>query len=102
MDPVLLMRIFRHGMAAAGRYMHFWVKVPDMPGNLAQLLTDIASMDANVLEVEHTRIASERLVDAGEIDIEIETKGFQHREEVLQFLLSRGYDVYMDEKIIME
>lgn len=98
-DPVLLMRIIRHGMAAAGRYMQFWVKVPDMPGNLAQLLTDIASMDANVLEVEHTRIASELLVDEVEINIEIETQGFQHRAEVLEFLRNRGYDVYIDEKI---
>lgn len=99
-DPVLLMRIIRHGMAAAGRYMQFWVRVPDKPGNLAQLLTDIASMDANVLEVEHTRIGSELLVDEVEINIEIETKGFGHRREVLQFLRKKGYHVHLhlDEK----
>lgn len=97
-DPVLLMRIIRHGMAAAGRYMQLWVRVPDMPGNLAQLLTDIASMDANVLEVEHTRIGSELLVDEVEINIEIETKGFGHRREVLQFLRRKGYHVHVDEK----
>ncbi len=92
-DPVLLMRILRHGMTAAGRYMQLWVKVPDMPGNLAGLLTDIAALDANVLEVEHTRIGSELLVDEVEINIEIETKGFQHRKEVLRVLREKGYDV---------
>lgn len=92
-DPVLLMRILRHGMAAAGRYMQLWVKVPDLPGNLAGLLTDIAGLDANVLEVEHTRIGSELLVDEVEINVEIETKGFQHRKEVLRVLQAKGYDV---------
>ena len=101
-DPVLLMRIIRHGMAAAGRYMQLRVKVSDMPGNLAQLLTDIALMDANVLEVEHTRIGSELLVDEVEINIEIETKGFSHRTEVLHFLRKKGYDVHVDEKMNLE
>lgn len=80
-------------MAAAGRYMQLWVKVPDMPGNLAQLLTDIADLDANVMEVEHTRIGSELLVDEVEINLEIETKDFQHRKEVLRVLQAKGYDV---------
>lgn len=92
-DPVLLMRILRHGMAAAGRYMQLWVKMPDMPGNLAMLLTDVAALDANVLEVEHTRIGSELLVDEVEINIEIETKGFQHRKEVVRVLKAKGYDL---------
>ncbi len=92
-DPVLLMRILRHGMAAAGRYMQLWVKVPDMPGNLAQLLADIAALDANVLEIEHTRIGSELLVDEVEINVEIEIKGFQHRKEVLRMLQANGYNV---------
>lgn len=92
-DPVLLMRILRHGMSAAGRYMQLWVKMPDVPGKLARLLTDIALLDANVLEVEHTRIGSELLVDEVEINVEIETKGFQHRKEVLSVLQAKGYDV---------
>ena len=37
-DPVLLLRIIRHGMAAAGRYLQFRVRVPDSPGSLARLL----------------------------------------------------------------
>lgn len=96
-DPVLLMRIIRHGMAAAGRYMQLWVRVPDVPGNLAGLLADIAALDANVLEVEHTRIGSELLVDEVEISIEIETKGFIHRAEVLKVLKEKGYHIKTNE-----
>src|SRR5690606_1637042 len=47
-DPLLLMRVVRHGMAAAGRYLSIRVRVPDAPGALAQLLSTLASVDANV------------------------------------------------------
>ena len=35
-DPLLLLRVIRHGMAAAGRYLQFRVRVPDRPGSLAR------------------------------------------------------------------
>ena len=31
-DPLLLLRVLRHGLAAAGRYLPFRVRVPDRPG----------------------------------------------------------------------
>jgi len=41
-DPLLLMRVIRHGMAAAGRYLFFRVRIPDAPGGLARLLGELA------------------------------------------------------------
>ena len=35
-DPLLLMRVIRHGMAAAGRYLSLRVRIPDTPGGLAR------------------------------------------------------------------
>jgi threonine dehydratase len=94
-DPVLLMRIIRHGMAAAGRYMQFRVRVPDTPGSLANLLNYLVAVDANVLEVEHVRTGSELLVDEVEINLQIETKGFKHREEVVAALHKKGYHILL-------
>ncbi len=56
-DPLLLGKVIRHGMAAAGRYLNLRVCIPDLPGGLAQLLTEIGSVGANVLEVVHERIS---------------------------------------------
>ena len=92
-DPVLLMRIIRHGMAAEGRYMHFRVRVPDRPGSLANLLNYLAGLSANVLEVEHVRTSSELLIDQVEIAIQIETMGFEHQEKVLAALKKEGYQL---------
>jgi threonine dehydratase len=90
-DPVLLLRIIRHGMAAAGRYLQFRVRVPDRPGNLARLLADCGDVDANVLEVEHIRTGTTITVDEVEIGLQLETRGEQHCEQVLRTLRSKGY-----------
>lgn len=90
-DPLLMLRIIRHGMAAAGRYLQLRVRVPDKPGNLAQLLTDCADVDANVLDVEHVRVNASLHIDEVEIAVELETKGPEHCQLVLETLSARGY-----------
>ncbi len=90
-DPLLMLRIIRHGMVAAGRYLQFSVRVPDKPGSLALLLADLAGADANVVEVQHTRSETTLSVDEVEIAVECETKGPEHREEVLRQLRTDGY-----------
>ena len=90
-DPLLLLRIVRHGLVAAGRYLQFSVRVPDRPGSLARLLADLASADANVVEVQHARSEASLTVDEVEIKVECETKGPDHREEVLRALRTDGY-----------
>jgi threonine dehydratase len=92
-DPLLLMRVIRHGLAAAGRFVTIAVRMPDRPGSLAGLLTELGSMDANVVEVAHRRTDPRLGVDEVEIEIEIETRGPEHRDEVLRALTDRGYRV---------
>jgi threonine ammonia-lyase medium form len=92
-DPLLLLRILRHGMAAAGRYLQFRVRVPDRPGNLAHLLADCAAVDANVLEVEHIRTGTAITVDEVEIGLQLETRGREHCDEVLRALRGKGYQL---------
>jgi threonine dehydratase len=90
-DPLLLLRVLRHGMAAAGRYLQFRLRVPDRPGSLAALLAVLAEVDANVLEIEHVRTGSALHVDEVEIALQLETKGAEHSEQVLTKLRDVGY-----------
>lgn len=90
-DPLLLMRIIRHGMASAGRYLSVTVRVPDRPGSLSGLLAKFAAEDANVVEVRHARSEATLSVDEVEIEIELETKGLEHREQVLAALRAEGF-----------
>jgi threonine dehydratase len=90
-DPLLMLRIIRHGLAAAGRYLEFRVRVPDSPGSLAGLLADLAGSDANVLDIEHVRTSATLPVDEVEIAVRIEAKGTAHCEELLSALRDKGY-----------
>lgn len=95
-DPLLLMRVIRHGLAAAGRYLSMQVRIPDTPGHLAQLLTEIGGLNANVVEVEHLRLDPRLGVDEVEISLHLETRGPEHRADVLRVLAERGYRVTAD------
>ncbi|WP_116949918.1 threonine ammonia-lyase [Jiangella endophytica] len=96
-DPLLLLRVIRHGMAAAGRYLALRVRVPDSPGGLARLLADLAAVDANVLDVVHERTASTLSIDEVEIALQLETRGPEHCERVLGKLRETGYRVSISE-----
>lgn len=92
-DPLLLMRVIRHGLAAAGRFTTLTVRMPDRPGTLAGLLADISARDANVIDVRHTRTDPRLAVDEVEITVELETRGSDHRDAVVAALHDRGYIV---------
>jgi threonine dehydratase len=92
-DPLLLMRVMRHGMAAAGRYLSFKVRIPDLPGGLARLLGELAEVEANVLDVVHERTSSHLHLDEVEVAMQVETRGPEHAERVLARLHECGYHV---------
>ena len=92
-DPLLLMRVIRHGMAAEGRYLAFKVLLPDLPGGLATLLSELARVEANVLDVVHERTSARLHLDEVEVALQVETRGPQHAERVLARLRECGYHV---------
>jgi len=94
-DPLLLMQVVRHGLAAAGRYMSFRVCIPDHPGSLSKLLTEIAAMQVNVLEVVHERTSPELNVDEVGISLQLETRGERHRAAVEDRLRECGYELQL-------
>ena len=95
-DPLLLMRVLRHGLAVAGRFLSFRARVPDSPGALVQLLAEVAAADASVLEVEHVRTDPRLSVDEVEIHLQLETRGAEHCDEVLARLRHAGYTLVFD------
>ncbi len=90
-DPLLLMRVMRHGMAAAGRYLSCRVRIGDSPGGLARLLAELADVEANVLDVVHERTSTQLHLDEVEVSLQLETRGVEHTSRVLARLRERGY-----------
>jgi threonine dehydratase len=92
-DPVLLSKVIRHGMIAAGRYLSLRVRIPDRPGGLAALLGVLAASGANVLDVEHQRTGRGLHLDEVEVDLQLETRGREHGDHVVEQLQAASYVV---------
>lgn len=90
-DPLLLAKVLRHGLSAAGRYLMFRCRLPDRPGALATLLVELAELGANVLEVVHARFTPHLRVDEVEVQLQVETRGPGHCDEVIGQLRKSGY-----------
>ena len=90
MDPLLLQRVVRHGLAAAERYTTISVMLPDRPGQLALTAEVIAKANANVVEVLHTRHGLGLKISEVELNLSVETSGHEHTLEVLKALKQAG------------
>ena len=95
-DPLLLSKVVRHGLVAAGRFLSLRVAIEDRPGNLARLLAVLASTGGNVLDVEHSRTGRGLHVGEVEVSVQLETRGHPHGEEVLAALDGAGYRAVRD------
>jgi threonine dehydratase len=92
-DPLLLSKVIRHGLIAAGRFLSMSVRIPDRPGELALLLGVLAEAGANVLDVEHQRTGKELHLDEVEVELQLETHGAEHADAVVTALRQASYSV---------
>ena len=90
MDPLLLQRVVRHGLAAAERYTTISVMLPDRPGQLALTSAVIAKANANVVEVLHSRHGLGLKISEVELNLSVETSGHEHTLEVIKALKEAG------------
>lgn len=92
-DALVLLDVIRHGLAAAGRFLGFRVRISDQPGELMRLLTDLAEMQVNVLNVNHDRASESLGVRQVDVDVQVATRGPQHRAEVQKRLAELGHQL---------
>ncbi|MGY4643550.1 threonine ammonia-lyase [Cellulomonas sp. URHB0016] len=90
-DPQVLLRVVRHGLASAGRFLQIRVRIHDTPGALAALLQHLASSGGNVMDVSHVRTGGDLALDEVGVEVQVETKGPDHCAQVLQDLRGQGY-----------
>ncbi|MEV2267641.1 threonine ammonia-lyase [Nonomuraea africana] len=94
-DPLLLSKVLRHGLAAAGRYLTVRIRMSDRPGALARLLGTLGELRANVIDIAHERVNARMHVDEVEVKLQVETRGQAHSDEVLGVLGNEGYKVFV-------
>ncbi len=92
-DPLVLLRVLRHGLAAAGRYMQMQVLLDDRPGALAQMLDVIAGVGGSIMHIDHDRTDVHLAIGEAWVRMQVETKGQEHCEALVAQLRGAGYRV---------
>jgi len=92
-DPILLSRVIEQELVRNGRYLVLRSSVPDRPGNLAGMTTQIAAAGANVVDIMHRRAAWGVPLDRTGLEMILEVRDQEHGEAVIQRLREHGYRV---------
>jgi threonine dehydratase len=95
-DPLLMQRVVDAGLAVSDRYLKLRLMLPDRPGQLARTSELIAAANANVVEVLHTRHGNGLQISQVELEVSVETRGPDHKAEVVRILREAGYDPIVD------
>lgn len=90
-DVSILSRVISRGLQKSGRLCKLSIELQDKPGQLRDVSAVIAEQGGNVVSVHYEHAGSGTEVNACIIRIELETKNFEHLEEVRGALLREGY-----------
>jgi threonine dehydratase len=92
-DPLLLSRVLRTGLATSGRFLMVQVRLTDQPGSLAKLLACVAELGTNIIQTSHTRMNPALAISEVDVELELETRGFEHRDQILAQIVSHGFEI---------
>lgn len=90
-DVNFISRIIERGLVKAGRRVRISAIINDRPGTLQHLLTVIARLQANVINVYHERIERNVPIGKAVVEISLETRDVLHTEKILASLRQEGF-----------
>jgi threonine dehydratase len=94
-DITTISRVIEHGLAADGRLCRITAYVSDRPGSLADLTRILAATEASIQDVAHDRHFGPMDVALVGITCILETRGFDHIEQVKRALDAAGVQFVM-------
>jgi threonine dehydratase len=90
-DTRLLASVLTRELVRAQRLASLRIIGDDRPGLLSTVASVIGAMGANIIEVNHNRLALDVPAKGAEFDITIETRDAQHTQDVMNALRESGY-----------
>jgi len=92
-DLNLLTTVIMRGLVQTGRYLRFRTVLKDRPGELERLVRVISDQQANIYAIEHGRTSRDVAMNDAEVELDLETRGPDHVDELLEALREAGYEV---------
>jgi threonine dehydratase len=90
-DAGLLADVALRQETQRGRRMVLQLRIPDRPGVLAAVLSLVAELGANVVDVQHTRERLDLHIQETAVQLVLETRGPEHAAAVRAQLAAAGY-----------
>jgi threonine dehydratase len=92
-DTSFFIRMLERGLTHEGRLLFLRVGIMDKPGQLAKVLSVLAALGANVLDVKHYRAGWQLPLEGTELEILLETRDAGHGAQIVRGLQGSGYAV---------
>ena len=89
-DTRLLANVMMRGLARDGRLVRLSIDIADQPGALAKVTQVIASLNGNVIDVQHQRLFGAFPVKSAELEVVVETQDHAHSERIIEALTAIG------------
>lgn len=90
-DVTILSRVIKRGLLMSGRTCQLMIELVDKPGQLKNVSRIIADLGGNVISVHHERANEGSDVNGCYLRIMLETRNFEHIEEIKQALIDFGF-----------
>lgn len=91
MDIITMSSVVQQGLIFRDRIFTVSVLLPDKPGELTKVSEVIASLNGNVIKLEHNQFVSINRNAAVELRITLETFGTDHKNQIIKALEDKGY-----------
>lgn len=92
-DVTSLSRVIHRGLIKSGRTYAINIELMDKPGQLKDVSSIIADLGANVVSVIHERTSECADINGCYLRLVLETRNFDHIEEIRNALISAGYNI---------
>ena len=90
-DVTILSRVIKRGLLMSGRSCQLMIELVDKPGQLKNVSRIIADLGGNVTEVYHERANAGSDVNGCYLRIVLETRNFEHIQQIKQALKDEGF-----------
>ncbi len=91
-DMYLLGQIVAKGLTTMGRMMKIFILLKDKPGALKEVVDELASLSANIVEVLHDRLSSNVHAGTTGVTLSLETENQKHTDQIIQHLKEKNID----------
>lgn len=90
-DVTILSRVIDRGLLKSGRTLSIQVNLVDKPGQLQGVANCIADAGGNVTYINHEKATEDMSITDAYLRITMETKNFEHIDEILTALSDAGF-----------